>query len=195
MFTKVQLRSLFKILAFLLLLHPIDASADVEEGRPPLRRQTGNDNWLEEPENPKASPAGICEFETGNFCLWVPDPHSQLQWSIARATWLNKTYAPTTDHTRRDSTGHYAWLEYGGQGNATSSSPVAVLTLNEPIAFPSCISLWYSIDGATSWSLSITHIGDGKRHIDGFPSAPTNGLWKFGQLTIRKRDSLRFHQY
>ena len=137
--------------------------------------------------NPKRT-IGDCDFENENLCHWTLNKErSILPWIIGRGDQVNSTYAPTADHTFGTSSGHFLWTTKG-LVNASNTLPLAVLS-SPPLDFRVCVSLWYYLDGASYFQLSITDqiiTSSTIRHED-LISIPTGGMWQFKELEIMYR--------
>jgi len=131
---------------------------------------------------------GDCDFEDGNSCHWSFNKKSVLPWQISRGTDVNATYAPTTDHTRATSAGHFIWTTFDAnlQNQSLPFLPIAILT-SVPLDFRVCLSFWFYMDGPQFAQLSVTQSGQPNSTDIATFNKPTVGSWVFKQVDIMWR--------
>ena len=87
---------------------------------------------------------GTCDFERGG-CGWINDDSADFRWTYAQgATWYwdNK---PATDHTFKNSSGHFLYIER--EWPQQEGQTARVMTRYKATEYSCVISLWYITEG------------------------------------------------
>lgn len=96
-----------------------------------------------------------CDFEGSdtNFCLWFPDPSSDIVFTIK--TGQNAVYgsAPFIDHTLQNSFGRFAYLN-----TKSNDQKLRTSRLRSPLLqwnFETCLEFWYQLAGPSVAALMV----------------------------------------
>eukprot|EP00118_Oscarella_pearsei_P003168 m.13253 g.13253 ORF g.13253 m.13253 type:complete len:3799 (+) comp24600_c0_seq1:127-11523(+) len=96
-----------------------------------------------------------CNFESGNFCSWKNDFFNDVAWLVQQGSTSSYTTGPSGDHTTRNATGQYAYVEasYSQQGeSARLASPLLMPAKSNKYCY---MVFYYHMYGADIGTLNV----------------------------------------
>ncbi|XP_046380134.2 MAM and LDL-receptor class A domain-containing protein 1-like [Haliotis rufescens] len=92
-----------------------------------------------------------CDFESGT-CLWNQATDDEKDLIINNGATPSLQTGPTSDHTRKDTRGHYLYLETSTGAAGDTARVVSPLLTNKGAM---CFSVWYHMSGSGVGSLNV----------------------------------------
>ena len=126
-----------------------------------------------------------CDFELG-LCQWAQDTNDDFDWISNTGSTLSGHTGPSTDHTIKDLSGHYMFIEVSARKPNTKARLVSV-----PLdwSYGRCFKFWYNMYGA---HVNALNIYKHQFSIDTLIWQRTGNLgvgWKYGQVYINQPGS------
>nr|KAG5688421.1 hypothetical protein BaRGS_001203 [Batillaria attramentaria] len=94
-----------------------------------------------------------CDFEQGRFCLWTNTRDDKFDWTLNQGSTPTAHTGPTTDHTRGDGIGYYAFIETSDPRLNRDNARLASQVLNP--SSPYCLNFWYYLYGQSIGNINV----------------------------------------
>lgn len=127
-----------------------------------------------------------CDFEDGNACGYTQLNTDDFDWLIS-TTVTNASYTgPVVDHTFNTHEGHFAYIDSSPPRKMGNRAQLRTYSTFHPTV-GSCLSFWYSMNGATMGTLNILQQSN---LFMSFPvqvwnvTGPQGPGWQLAQITV-----------
>ncbi|XP_025084901.1 MAM and LDL-receptor class A domain-containing protein 1-like [Pomacea canaliculata] len=122
-----------------------------------------------------------CDFEQG-LCQWIQDTSDDFDWILSVGTLSSQNTAPSFDHTFKNLTGHFLYIETSLPHRADTARLLSPQVDVNPSG--ACLRFWYIMYGPSVNSLNVYIHSDNSTAKVWTRTGTQENQWTFGETLI-----------